>query len=28
VDRTSASDNETLTRVFNSFRVLGEMPID
>lgn len=28
VDQTATGDNEALTRVFNSFRVLGEMPID
>jgi hypothetical protein len=27
VDRTATKDNETITRVFNSFHVLGEQPI-
>lgn len=27
VDRTATADNETITRVFNSFHVLGERPI-
>jgi hypothetical protein len=27
VDRTATKDNETITRVFNSFHVLGERPI-